>query len=177
MVSGRQKEFNKHMDDYIKGLSKKGRISSQRIFFPKRSAKPKPEVLEEEELIIADEHIGKGSIFSRIYDVFFGKEVTVVLDEEFEDEDIEEPEEEPKQAKPSYVQTIMKAMWGEKKPYVEPEPEIKKIVLVKPAAEQELKFVLKLMESLLAKMNKRDKEKFVNSREYKVYKNIKSKHS
>lgn len=172
MVSGKQREFNKYMDGYLKRLPKHRFVSSQKVFFGKK--KQEPEILEEHELERADEGIGKRSFLSKVYDFFFSSEAKVITEEELDS--VEEIEPEPVKERNPYVKSLIKTLWGEKHEVVE-EPEIRKVVLIKPAVEQELKFVLKLMDSLLDKVHKRDRERFLESREYKVYQKIKRKHS
>jgi hypothetical protein len=96
-----------------------------------------------------------------------------------EGEDEPEPEIQEDIQKKSYLDSIKGVLFGSKPEYVEdtPEPEIRKVVLVKPGTEQELKFVLKLMDSLLEKTGKSSKEKFLQTREYKLYKKIRSKYN
>ena len=183
MVSDRQKEFNRHLHGYLKKLPKDRHKRPKKRLHRK---KPKEEavVLEEKELERADEEVAKRSLFSRFYDWVFGSKAEVVTEEDFgkEVELIERKAEVPEireKKRWSYLDSIMRALWGEKKTkevYGESEHEIRKVVLMKPAVEQELRFVLKLMDSMLKNMSKRDRDRFLQSREYKVYKKIKQKH-
>jgi len=94
MVSDKQREFNRYMDDYIKRLPKKRRLSSGSVFFHKKRVEEKPEVLEEKELEKADKGVAKRGFFSRLYEWIFGSKATVITEEGF-DEEVEQRGKKP----------------------------------------------------------------------------------
>ena len=179
MVSDRQKEFNKHLHGYLKKLPK-DRHKRPKKRLHRKKVEEEVVALEERELEMAEEKVAKQGFFSRLYNWVFGSEAKVVSEEDFGENvvHIKKKPEITEKKRRSYIDSIMRALWGETKAqedYEEQELEVKKVVLVKPAVEQELKFVLKLIDSMLHKMSKRDRDRFIQSREYKVYKKIKQK--
>lgn len=191
----RQKEFNKHMDDYLRKVTKRPILKLRSPIFLKKKPKPVPiEALEKVELEKADMEIGKKSVLANIFDRLFGSRAKVVSPEDFDKLPEFEPKPEPKEdeieeidddfeeheiERTSFIDTLKRVLWGEKKQdviYEEDEPEIKKVVLMKPEVEQELKFVLKLLDVVMERLDAKNKDFVLRSREYKLYKKIKKNH-
>ena len=188
----RQKEFNKHMDDYLKKVTKRPVKKPKKPLFKKKQPENVPiESLEKAELEKADEEIGKKSIFASIFDKIFGAKVKVVDFDDFESEPEPAPEKEIEEAderefdiesapsRNSFIESLKRVLWGEKKQeviYEDEVPEIKKVILVKPKVEQELKFVLKLLDVVMERLDEKNKDFVLRSREFKLYKKIKENH-
>ncbi len=181
MVSEKQKEFNKYIHSYLKKLPKDRYKRSGSDFVPKKKPMEEAEVLEEKELERADKDVAKRGVFSRVYDWVFGSRAKVVTEEDFGDE-VEHIEEKPdikEKKRRSYLNSIMKTVVREKRTQVdseEPETVIKKVVLVRPEIERDMKVVLSLVDSMIVKINTYDRAKFLKSQEYKVYQDLRKRY-
>lgn len=185
MVSDRQREFNKNLHSYLKKLPKDRHKSSRKGFLRERKAKEKIDILEEKELENADREVAKQGFFSRLRDWVFGSQANVISEEDFE-EGAEKLEEEPGESKKSmeksresHIDSIKRVLGLDKESeeFVdEKEPEIKKVVLVRPEVEKDMRFVMNLMDSVSAKINIHDRAKFLQSKEYKIYQEVKKRY-
>ena len=190
-----QKEFNKHMDVYLRKVSRRGFKKPREPLFLKKKPKPvKIDELEKVELEKADEEIGKKRFFATLLDHIFGSRAESVTMEEFDNLPPDEPEPEKEEPeieeeddefeeheieRTSFIDTIKRVLWGEKQEVEfedDEEAEVKKVVLMKPEVEQELKFVLKLLDVVMERLDNKNKDFVERSREYKLYKKIKKNH-
>ena len=181
MVSDKQREFNKYLHNYLRKLPKDRHKRSGKGLVPKKEPKEETESLEEKELERADKEVAKRSVFSGVYDWVFGSRAKVVTEEDFEesDEQLEERPKEREKRTDSYIDSVKRVFGLEKKGeefLEEKEPVIKKVVLVRPEVERDMKFVLSLMDSMMGKINIYDRAKFLKSQEYKVYQDLRKRY-
>ncbi|MBW2970607.1 hypothetical protein KY320_00440 [Candidatus Woesearchaeota archaeon] len=180
MVSAKQKDFNKFMDDYIKKRpkEKKQRRKSKPVKAKKKQLPEEQltefEQLSEQELEVTEVQSSHKGLFTRLSAIFFGTKPYIETEPEVKVEP--EPKNEPKKDR---THPFIKSMlWGMEKREKQTEPEeeiqITKMVLYKPKAEQETRFLIKVVDMLLKEVNK--SSSFYRSPEYKVYKNIKNKY-
>jgi len=162
---GRHKQLNKELGDYL------NKRTTEKVFKIKpRPKKRKVEDLEEIELEKADEKISKKGFWARLNNKMFGSKAVV----QSEPAQIEH-EEPPKRG---FIKSILYGSQKEKHfEEVHEEPlKIKKVVLYKPKTEQEIRFLIKLVDSLVVQLGSLPGDRFKRTPEYKIFKGIKERY-
>jgi hypothetical protein len=178
MVSGRQKEFNVFIGSYIHERRRAHKEPFSLAGTAHRVQRKKDaELLEEKELMDADEAVARKGFFERVFDALFGHEVVVEEDEPEDElplEGVAKKEQSP--AKLAHAIFSGRRNIPVEQPEQEPEGVVHKVMLYKPKAEEDTREILRMMEALLRRVSWYEREQFMHSSDYLKYDSIKGRY-
>jgi hypothetical protein len=190
MVFGSQRDFNRFIGNYIDRLPSE-RLESRGYATPKPKQAPaldKTEQLVEKELERVEDNEVQEGFFTKVKVFFLGRKPADdgVKDVSDVDSYIEKVKPEPaaprQRVQAAYAQRAPQSF---EKTGFTPARRVESVVAstyakkfeFNPDSEKDIKYLTGLIESLIRKINTGERDKFIRSSEYRIYQDVKIRHS